>query len=94
VVFLSALDRNLICMYVIIALAIVLAAVLLFVADRAFKAIQTGRRRRAAGMRLYAAAADAAARERTRKEKESESKALTTVLPTILKTESGPRKVA
>jgi hypothetical protein len=81
-------------MYVIITVVVVLAAVALFLADRALKAIRTGRRRRQAGMRLYAAAADAEARERARKEKESESKALTTVLPAILKTESGPRKVA
>ncbi|HEY1698278.1 MAG TPA: hypothetical protein VGG75_00995 [Trebonia sp.] len=93
-VFLFALDRNLICMYVIIAVVVVFAAVVLFLADRAFKAIQAGRRRRQAGMRLYAAAANAAARERARQEKESESAELTAVLPTILKTESGPRKVA
>lgn len=92
--FLFALDRNLICMYVIIAVVVVFAAVILFLADRALKAIQTGRRRRQAGMRLYAAAANAAAQERVRQEKESESAELTAILPTILKTESGPRKVA
>jgi type II secretory pathway pseudopilin PulG len=95
VLFLPATDRNLIQMYVILAVIVVLAVVLLFLLDRALKAIEKGRRRREAGMRLYAAAAQAEAVAKQRKEKEKESKALTAVLPAILRSENKkPRKVA
>lgn len=82
-------------MYVIVVVAIVVvfAGGLVFLLDRALKAIEKGRRRREAGMRLYAAASQAEVRENHRKAKENESKALTTVLPAILKTDK-PRKVA
>lgn len=82
-------------MYVIFAVVAVLAAGLLFLLDRALKAIQAGRRRREAGMRLYAAAAQAEARERQRRAAAERSKALTTVLPCIRQEdEHSPRKVA
>lgn len=92
-VFLFATDRNLICMYVILAVVVVLAIGLLFLLDRALKAIGKGRRRREAGMRLYAAAAQAEAAAKQRREKEWASKELTKVLPAILKRDK-PRKVA
>lgn len=78
---------------IIVAIVIVLAGGLVFLLDRALKAIETGRRRREAGMRLYAAAAQAEERENHRKKNENQSKALTTVLPAIFKTDK-PRKVA
>jgi predicted Holliday junction resolvase-like endonuclease len=80
-------------MYVILAIVVVLAVVLLFLLDRALKAIQKGRRRREAGMRLYAAAAQAEAVAEQRKDKENESRALTAVLPAIFRSDK-PRKVA
>ena len=46
-------------MYVIFVVVIALVAGLLFLLDRALKAVQQGRRRRAAGVRLAAAAARA-----------------------------------
>lgn len=82
-------------MYVIFALVAVLVAGLLFLLDRALKAIQEGRRRREAGMRLYAAAAQAEARERQRRAASAASKALTTMLPRIRQEDDqSPRKVA
>lgn len=81
-------------MYVILAVVVVFVFALLFVTDRALKAIQKGRRRREAGMRLYAAAAAAQATERQRRAKETASKELTKVLPAIKKPTEEPRKVA
>ena len=46
-------------MYVMLAVAALLLAGLLFVLDRALKAVRTGRRRRDAGIRLAVAAAKA-----------------------------------
>jgi type II secretory pathway pseudopilin PulG len=81
-------------MYVILAVLAVFAVALLFMADRALKAIEKGRRRREAGMRLYAAAAAAQATERQRQAKETASKELTAVLPAIKKPKDEPRRVA
>lgn len=82
-------------MDVILPLGVVLVAGLLFLLDRALKAIQEGRRRRDAGMRLYAAAAYAESKEKHRRAVSESSKALTTVLPAIRReTDRSPRKVA
>ena len=81
-------------MYVILAVLAVFVVALLFMADRALKAIEKGRRKREAGMRLYAAAAAAQATERQRQAKETASKELTAVLPAIKKPKDEPRRVA
>lgn len=81
-------------MYVILAVLAVFVVALLFMTDRALKAIVKGRRRREAGMRLYAAAAAAQATERQRQAKETASKELTAVLPAIKKPKDEPRRVA
>ena len=81
-------------MYVILAVLAVFVVALLFMADRALKAIKKGQRRREAGMRLYAAAAAAQATERQRQAKETASKELTAVLPAIKKPKDEPRRVA
>jgi uncharacterized membrane protein len=61
----------------------VLLICLLVVADRTFKAVQRGRRRRDAAERLTAAAAKGEAKARQRKATEQVSAALTSVMPTI-----------
>jgi hypothetical protein len=94
VVVLSATDRNLTRMYVIFVVVIALVAGLLFLLDRALKAVQEGRRRRAAGIRLAAAAAHAEQAARQRRAAADASAALTTVLPAIKQAEGGPRRVA
>jgi predicted tellurium resistance membrane protein TerC len=97
VVFLSAIDRNLMRMYVIVAVVAVVIAVfgLLFLLDRALKAIREGHRRREVGRRLYHAAAQAEATERQRKQAAEASNSLTAVLPAIrLGDQKKPRKVA
>lgn len=81
-------------MYVIFTVGAVLALALLLLTDRALKAVKTGRRRREAGQRLYAAAAAAHAGEQVRQAKEHAREELTTVLPTIKKPQETPRKVA
>jgi predicted ABC-type transport system involved in lysophospholipase L1 biosynthesis ATPase subunit len=84
-------------MYVIVAVVavVVLVAGLLFLLDRALKALREGRRRRNLGMRLYHAAAQAAATERQRQAAAQASNSLTAVLPAIRPGEEGtPRKVA
>ncbi|MBO0820899.1 MAG: hypothetical protein J2P26_08635 [Nocardiopsaceae bacterium] len=81
-------------MYVIFAVVVVLAIALLFLTDRALKAVKKGRRRREVGRRLYAAAAAAQATEKARQQKENQSKELTTVLPAIKKPTEKPRNVA
>jgi hypothetical protein len=69
---------------VLLAVAIVLLiCLLLFAADRAFKAVGRGRRRREAGMRLVAAAAAAEAKEKSRRAVAEATEALTSVMPTI-----------
>jgi hypothetical protein len=85
-------------MYVMLAVAALLLAGLLFLLDRALKAVRTGRRRRDAGIRLAVAAARAEdeAREaaRQRAQVAQASGALTTVLPSIQQPGPGPRRVA
>jgi hypothetical protein len=61
----------------------VLLICLLVVADRTFKAVQRGRRRRDAAERLTAATARGAAKARQQKATEQVSAALTSVMPTI-----------
>jgi hypothetical protein len=67
----------------LVAVVFVLLICLLVVADRAFKAVRRGRRRREAGLRLTAAAAKGAAKHRQRQATEQVSGALTSVMPTI-----------
>ena len=67
----------------LVAVVTVLLACLLIVADRSVKAIQRGRRRREAALRLTAAAARAEAKDRQQKATEHVSAALTSVMPTI-----------
>lgn len=83
-------------MYVILTIALVFAfaAVLMFVLDRALKAIERGRRRREAAERLGAAYAYAEEKARRKKAASEASSALTSVLPAIKKPEGGPRRVA
>jgi hypothetical protein len=80
-------------MYVIFVLVLALVAGLLFLLDRALKAVQEGRRRRAAGLRLAAAAAHAEEVARQRRAAADASGALTSVLPAIQQAERGPRRV-
>jgi uncharacterized membrane protein len=80
-------------MYVIFVVVIALVAGLLFLLDRALKAVQEGRRRRAAGLRLAAAAARAEEVARQRRAAADVSGALTSVLPAIQQAERGPRRV-
>jgi hypothetical protein len=68
---------------VLIAVAVVLFACLLLVTDRTIKVIKRARRRRDAGRRLAAAAAQGEAKHRQRKSAERASGALTSVMPTI-----------
>jgi len=81
-------------MFVVFAVAVLLIAALLFLLDRALKAIKTGRRRRDAAIRLAAAAAEAEEQARRRAAADNVRNALTTVLPAIQKEERGPRHVA
>ena len=81
-------------MYVIFVVAIALVAGLLFLLDRALKAVQQGRRRRVAGVRLAAAATQAEQAARQRRAAANNSDALTTVLPAIEQAERGPRRGA
>jgi hypothetical protein len=67
----------------LVAVVFVLLICLLVVADRTLKAVQRGRRRREAALRLTAAAAEAEAKDRRRKATEQVSGALTSVMPTI-----------
>jgi type II secretory pathway component PulJ len=81
-------------MYVLFVVAVVLIAALLFLLDRGLKAVQRGRRRRDAAIRLGAAAAYAEAQADAEARKKQTSGALTTVLPSIQQPEQGPRRVA
>jgi hypothetical protein len=81
-------------MYVIVAVAVVLIACLLFLLDRAIKAFREGRRRRIAGIRLAAAAAEAEAVHKQRRAAAHASSAITSVLPAIKPPGEGPRRVA
>ena len=81
-------------MYVILVVLVLLVAGLLFLLDRVLKAVERGRRRRAAGARLAAAAAYAEAEDKQRRAVADASAALTNVLPAIHEPERGPRRVA
>lgn len=81
-------------MFVVFAVLILIVIGLLFLLDRALKAIQEGRRRRRAAIRLAAAAASAEEQAKRQEAAASTSGALTTVLPAIQKPERGPRHVA
>jgi hypothetical protein len=81
-------------MYVVFAVVLLLVAGLLFLLDRALKAVERGRRRRAAAARLAAATAYAEYEDRQRKAAADASAALTNVLPAIQEPERGPRRVA
>jgi type VI protein secretion system component VasK len=79
-------------MYVLLAIAVVLAGVLLYAADRLVRVRRRSRLRRQANARLAVAAAQAEARERERRAQLEASAALTSVLPGIHP--HGPRRVA
>ena len=85
-------------MYVLLFVAVLLISGLLFLLDRALRAVRTGRRRRNAAIRLAVAAARAEDKardeERARTEVAKASGALTTVLPSIQQPGQGPRRVA
>ena len=68
---------------VLLIVVIVLFVGLLFVADRAVKAIKRVRRRKEANRRLIAAATQAEARQQQRRSAAQASGALTSVMPTI-----------
>ena len=68
---------------VLLIVVIVLFVGLLFVADRAVKAIKRVRRRKEANRRLIAAATQAEARQQQRRSAAQASGALTSVLPAI-----------
>jgi uncharacterized membrane protein YhiD involved in acid resistance len=97
VVVLSA-TGNLKRMYVLAVVAVVIIAGLLYLLDRALKAIQTGRRRRDLAVRMAAATAYAEEQAELRKEAQKEVKEssaeLTSVLPSIQQPDKGPRRVA
>jgi len=78
-------------MYVIAVVAVVLIAGLLYLLDRALKAVQRGRRRRDVAVRMAAATAYA---EEQAERREETSSALTSVLPSIQQPGKGPRRVA
>lgn len=81
-------------MYVMFVLAVAFIAVLLFLLDRGLKAVQRGRRRREAAIRLGAAVAYAEAQADAEARQQETSGALTTVMPAIQQPERGPRRVA
>jgi hypothetical protein len=81
-------------MYVLFVLAVVFVAVVLYLLDRGLKAVQRGRRRREAAIRLGAATAYAEAQADAEAKQQETSGALTTVLPAIQQEERGPRRVA
>lgn len=81
-------------MYVVFAVAVVLVAGLLFLLDRALKAVRRGRRRRDAAIRLAPAMAQAEEKAQRKAAATKARNALTTVLPAIQKEDRGPRHVA
>jgi hypothetical protein len=82
-------------MYVIAAVGIVLIAGLLYLLDRALKAVHKGRRRRDLAERMAPAMAYAEEQDKRRKEAKKASSALTSVLPSIQQEpDKGPRRVA
>jgi hypothetical protein len=76
---------------VLLVVVIVLFVGLLFVADRATKALRRGRRRAEANRRLAAVAAKAEAEDRERRAAAEASGALTSLMPTIH--DHAPRRV-
>jgi uncharacterized membrane protein YhiD involved in acid resistance len=81
-------------MYVIAVVAVVLIAGLLYLLDRALKAVQTGRRRRDIASRMAPAMAHAEEQAKQKEQVKEASSALTSVLPSIKQSEKGPRRVA
>jgi uncharacterized membrane protein YhiD involved in acid resistance len=81
-------------MYVIAVVAVVLIAGLLYLLDRALKAVQQGRRRRDIVSRMAPAMAHAEEQAKQKKQVKETSSALTSVLPSIQQPEKGPRRVA
>lgn len=81
-------------MYVIAIVVIVFIAGLLFLLDRALKAVQRGRRRRDLVARMAPAMAYAEEQAKRREQVKEASSSLTSVLPAIQPEERGPRRVA
>lgn len=81
-------------MLVIAVVAVVLIAGLLYLLDRALKAVQAGRRRRDIVSRMAPAIAHAEEQAKRKKQVKETSSALTSVLPSIQQPEKGPRRVA
>ena len=81
-------------MLVIAVVAVVLIAGLLYLLDRALKAVQQGRRRRDIVSRVAPAMAHAEEQAKQKKQVKETSSALTSVLPSIQQPEKGPRRVA
>jgi hypothetical protein len=81
-------------MYVIAIVAVALIAGLLYLLDRALKAVQTGRRRRDIATRMAPAMAYAEEQAKKKEQTNKASAALTSVLPSIQQPEKGPRRVA
>ena len=81
-------------MYVIAIVAVALIAGLLYLLDRALKAVQTGRRRRDIATRMAPAMAHAEEQANQKEQTKKASSALTSVLPAIQQPEKAPRRVA
>jgi hypothetical protein len=84
-------------MYVIVAVAVVVIAGLLYLLDRSMKVIREAQRRRDINMRLAAVAEQAEAAEERRQAAAKARDAITSVLPAIKRSEDeeqGPRSVA
>jgi hypothetical protein len=83
-------------MYVIVAVAVVVIAGLLYLLDRSMKVIREAQRRRDINMRLAAVAEQAEAAEERRQAAAKARDAITSVLPAIKWSdeEQGPRSVA
>jgi hypothetical protein len=82
-------------MYVIVAVAVVVIAGLLYLLDRSMKVIREAQRRRDINMRLAAVAEQAEAAEEQRQAAAKARDAITSVLPAIKRPEEqGPRSVA
>jgi hypothetical protein len=83
-------------MYVIFVAAIIAIAGLFFLIDRGLKAVERGRRRREAAIRLATAARKGAEEKKARRAYDEMGTALTAVLPAIPSEDAdrGPRRVA
>jgi hypothetical protein len=91
---LSAIDRNLMRMYVTLVLAALLVLGLSCLAAYLIKTRQRARKRQAVAARLDAVVAQAEREHRDRNSAAQVSTALTTVLPAIPQGERAPRRVA